>query len=52
MFSSLEGLVEKLSQRDQAFPKVLLENLRSARRFPLGYKINAPFNCLTFLDPR
>ena len=34
------------------FVEKLIDNLRSIRRFPQGYKTKAPYNILTLLDPR
>ena len=34
------------------FVELLLYNLKSAKRFPNGYKFTLPYNVMTLLDPR
>ena len=52
VFCDLGDLAARLPAQDQAFPKKLLTHLKSANRFPLGYKCLSPFNCSTLTDPR
>ena len=47
----LADLVSQLPPEDQPFPQSLLSCLKAGNRFPSGYKMISPYNCLNLLDP-
>ena len=52
VFYELGQLSSKLTRVAKSFVDTLYSNLRSNRRFPLGYKMTQPYATLTLLDPR